>query len=138
MGWVSCCKRVEASADLGKGWICAAIVVVERSIIWTTLEWRVRWPTKKSREFSVFASWEISLIVLEFIELLKVTKGDVCYKVIPNVPCQGQEIGTKCLPACEKACGLSVLAICINPGPGLGYNCACSIVVPDCSKKRPC
>ncbi|KAL0464456.1 UNVERIFIED_CONTAM: hypothetical protein Slati_0333200 [Sesamum latifolium] len=72
-----------------------------------------------------------SLLLLSF-------QGDVCYKVIPNVPCLDKELGTKCLPACEKACGLSVLAICINPGPGLGYNCACSIVVPDCSKKRPC
>lgn len=59
--------------------------------------------------------------------------ADVCYLVIPNVPCLGHDMGHKCLPECMKRCGTEVLGICIQDRPQDPYVCACSFVMQNCS-----
>ncbi|KAL9175508.1 hypothetical protein ABFS82_02G117200 [Erythranthe guttata] len=72
--------------------------------------------------------------------------ANVCYLVLQNTPCQGEDMGKICLPACQNRCGVSVVASC-PPAPGIPWGhqppgtptCSCETIVDgDCRTTAPC
>ncbi|KAH6803492.1 hypothetical protein C2S51_031739 [Perilla frutescens var. frutescens] len=65
---------------------------------------------------------------------------EACYRVVPNVPCEGAALGKSCLPECVKLCGRSTLGVCVRPDFEHPPMCACSFVMKNCSDlfHRPC
>lgn len=61
----------------------------------------------------------------------------VCYKVLPEYPCQNLEF-LICERNCKRLCGNDANAGCVLPWIGVQFMCACEFKAPDCTKFYVC
>lgn len=122
------------------GWTIDSLLIW---IIWFGFENNIFYNTKMIilMKFSLdmfrddFSKWYSYLIAVNLMipRSFYAAADEVCYKILPNVPCDFFTLGSKCLTKCIELCGRSISATCLKHDV-----CACNYISPNCTKNRKC